>query len=59
MYATVGTALGTVLSWVVPVAFNVDLPLEVAGALSVLIISTCTFVAGWLAPPTQRGKHSA
>lgn len=55
-HSTIGSALGAVIAWVVPIIFGVEMPLEVAGSLSVILVALGAFIGGWIAPP-RGGYH--
>lgn len=54
----VSGALVVLLVWATREFTTVDLPADVAVAISTIVMTTATFLVGWIMKPTRRGRHA-
>lgn len=54
----VSGALVVLLVWATREFTTVELPADVAVALSTIVMTTATFLVGWIMKPTRRGRHA-
>ena len=54
----VSGALVVLLVWATREFTTVELPADVAVALSTIVMTTATFLVGWIMKPPRRGRHA-